>query len=237
MLGLGGASTLRRIHCSTISRMSQPPLLRGRISSDLEDLCALHREHWWIPGPEQIRPSEDARAEKDRSLRRITEEYASLTDFVLLSIFRAPATRARDGRLAAKDPSAEVTPAGEGWTAAGIQKLFEEAELKPYKFVPNEFPYALHAGSRHWVLWYNTERLLKSDDEISRDIFREIRRLFKDRPPTSAPAAASAHTPAGGTELDLSAVDFAWCVLSSHFPGPADDEKLQSVCIGMSTRR
>ena len=58
-------------------------------------------QHWWIPSPEQIRPSDAVRAAKDEALEKISREYSSPTDFVLIQVFGAPSARleVRNGML------------------------------------------------------------------------------------------------------------------------------------------
>eukprot|EP00802_Teleaulax_amphioxeia_P017662 Tamp_17827.p1 GENE.Tamp_17827~~Tamp_17827.p1 ORF type:complete len:336 (-),score=26.30 Tamp_17827:314-1321(-) len=176
--------------------------LRCRVSPDVEHLRMLHEQHWWLPSPEQIRPSAEVRAIKEATIERIMGQYQSPVDFVLSSVFDAPATRGKDGKLAV-NRAPTTGGATEEWSQESIQKVFTAYKIKPYKFAPNNFPYNLDEGARHFVMWYNTPKLLKSDDEVTRDIFRELRRHLMESQGVTDVATADASLPP---------FDFAWYV-------------------------
>ena len=149
--------------------------LRCRVPPELDALDALHAQHWWLPSSVQIRPSADVRATKEASVESILGGFQSPVDFVLSTVFLAPTSRAEDGKLAVARPSGEAWTAAE-WNQESIQRVFAAYNIRPYKLAPNIFPYALDEGACHYVMWYNTPVLLKSDDEVTRDISRELRR-------------------------------------------------------------
>ena len=62
--------------------------LTGGVSREMSTF-----QHWWIPSPEQIRPSAELRAIKDDTLIQINREYRTPIDFVLSSVFEVPTSR------------------------------------------------------------------------------------------------------------------------------------------------
>jgi hypothetical protein len=151
------------------------PLLRKKISSEIDALALLNRSHPWVPGAENIRPTQKTRQVKQKTLESIGKDYASESDFLLEQVFDIVLTREADGKLhAGRDCASKLVKAG--------------CVLKP-----NVFPYDLPHGTRHWVMWYpvcfNLDvlgpigadltswlRAEPSDDAISADIEQELRR-------------------------------------------------------------
>ena len=152
------------------------------------------------------------RAMKDTTLEQATLNYRSPIDYLLISIFGAPQVDI-DGKLAVSAPGDSLA---EGWDAVAIQQVFTACRIRPIKFLPNPFPYSLNAGSHHFVLWFSTPQLLKSDDEVNRDIWREIRRYLKDTKQDAVERREEGEqmgeggAAAGDSAATLDLVDFAW---------------------------
>jgi len=175
----------------------------------------VHVQHWWLPSPEQIRPSETMRALKEITLEQAILDYRSPTDYLLITIFGAPHVH-MDGKLAVQPPGDGLHPTAVGWDAEAIRQVFIAYRIRPIKFVPNPFPYSLDAGSHHFVLWFSTPQLMKSDDEVNRDIWREIRRYLTETKQDAAERREEGVQTGGGgaaageSAATLDLVDFAW---------------------------
>ena len=158
-----------------LSQAAASLLLRNKISSEIDALALLNRSHPWVPGAENIRPTQKTRQVKQKTLESIGKDYASESDFLLEQVFDIVLTRGADGKLhAGRDCASTLVKAGR--------------VLKP-----NLFPYDLPHGTRHWVMWYpvcfNLDvlgpigadltswlRVEPSDDAISADIEQELQR-------------------------------------------------------------
>ena len=92
---------LRMLHeqVACLLRRRLPPALapaRRRFTHCWAHSCSAPRlQHWWLPSPEQIRPSAEVRAIKEATIEHIMGQYQSPVDFVLSSVFDAPATRGK----------------------------------------------------------------------------------------------------------------------------------------------
>lgn len=134
-----------------------------QVSNDLKELQCLHDATGWTPGATHIRPTAETRALKEEYLNDALQSYATLTDFVLDTVFGLktrycwtvatmaakthtrslirvlllPTRQGRDGLFRA-DKS------GDGDDDMEATKVLEE----------NKFPYSLPPGTRHSILWY-----------------------------------------------------------------------------------
>ncbi len=63
--------------------MHAPPL-RCKVSSDIDELEALHQTTKWTPGMACIRPSEASKRDKKQLLENATRRYVSTKDYVLV---------------------------------------------------------------------------------------------------------------------------------------------------------
>lgn len=66
----------------------QPSLLRAKVSSNVDDLEALHKTTGWTPGMACIRPTEESRREKAQLLDNAKRRYVTTRDYVLVSARR-----------------------------------------------------------------------------------------------------------------------------------------------------
>jgi len=135
------------------------PKLFGKVSSDASGLGRLQAlGYGWLPNERTVRPSEAGKAAKAARLAEILATYVDLTDYLLHAVF---------GQGVESSPEH-----ANKLRAASVGGAPGEAV-----FAPNEFPYAIEQGN-HYVLWYCVKDKPKSDEEISRDIERELRRLL-----------------------------------------------------------
>ncbi len=108
------------------------PPINGKISSSLEDLNALNLVHPWLPNAATIRPSPEVLLEKQRAMNDVMYEWHTVWDYILYTVFGA---QQRINAFAKR----EVAP---------------NSFLKEWVFAPSLFPYALPAGTNHYILWY-----------------------------------------------------------------------------------
>jgi hypothetical protein len=105
-------------------------LLRCKISSDVQDLNELHKERWWIPNENMIRPCEKILEDKRKFSKNILESWVSFRDFILDKYFGYP-TYIQNGLLVVDDSGKQ-----EEW---GLRTSL--------------FPYNLPEGVHHYILW------------------------------------------------------------------------------------
>ena len=131
------------------------PKLRGKVSSDARALTLLHAYYPWLPTEETVRPSEAGKAAKAARLEEIISQYVDIKDYLLHTVFGRDVELSSEGKLfatnAAPDPTHVV-------------------------FAANEFPYAIEQGN-HSIFWFCVRDKPNSDEEITRDIERELARL------------------------------------------------------------
>lgn len=123
--------------------------LRGRVSSDVEELQRLHDSGYpWLPDAASVRPPPAARREKQQLLDNAVRRYDSTRSYVLHRIFRL----ACESRGAFEAPVLFVSEA----TEAAARRPAGSADDVPRltRFVPNAFPYTLCPDTRHYVLWF-----------------------------------------------------------------------------------
>lgn len=101
----------------------QPSYLRCRISSDLDAMEALHAQYPWVPGRDNIRPSEATLALKQEAMASCSGTYS------------------------VDEWSKQLL--GAAW--AELQG--SGCSQSKYHFEPNAFPYDVPTGTRHYVLW------------------------------------------------------------------------------------
>ena len=133
--------------------LHDPPLLRSNVPSDLEALDNLnyYRGYRFLPTSETCRPLPDVRAHKDAVTADICQNWASLTDFTLFSIF------CRDFDLI------------DGKFTVMNKVLRPEEKI----FVPNPYPYNIDEGE-HWVMWYGSQTAPYASEQITQDIHNVI---------------------------------------------------------------
>eukprot|EP00697_Spironema_sp_BW2_P000817 gnl/Spiro4/11098_TR5885_c0_g1_i1.p2 gnl/Spiro4/11098_TR5885_c0_g1~~gnl/Spiro4/11098_TR5885_c0_g1_i1.p2 ORF type:complete len:207 (-),score=48.24 gnl/Spiro4/11098_TR5885_c0_g1_i1:102-686(-) len=124
-----------------------------RISNDLDALERLNRRHPWMPGRDNVRPTPEVRAAKEKYLVEVATLYASEGDFILNTIFDLPLATDADGKL--------YVP-----LRANLPRL--------RRFVNNLYPYVLPHGTVHSVMWYTYGPDGLSDEQISQDIAADL---------------------------------------------------------------
>jgi hypothetical protein len=126
-----------------------------RVTSDARILQLYHLRYGWIPGDEQIRPSQTETQSKKEHCDWIRETYQSNKDYVQVELFGLPGGRSSTGKLEACATSLALNP---------IRK----------KLVPNRFPYRVPEGTHHYIMWYLDSKDKLSDRVITRDIAEEL---------------------------------------------------------------
>ena len=58
-----------------------------KISSELDNLAKYNEQYYWIPGPENIRPSKKTIKLKKKLCREITAFYKTVADYILVETF------------------------------------------------------------------------------------------------------------------------------------------------------
>jgi hypothetical protein len=125
-------------------------LIRSRISSQLDVLDSLHAISPWIPGRDQIRPSEKILNHKLYRMEIIMNDWETMSDYILGTVFLKPSV---------------ISPINRKFMIPN--KNIDGA----IRFVPNEFPYSIPEGN-HWVLWLGPKQSGESysDLEINSEI-------------------------------------------------------------------
>jgi hypothetical protein len=124
--------------------------LRGKISSDLDDLDALHEKFPFLPSRETIRPTPNIMEMKWQKCMEIASTWASFKDYTLHRVFGVP-----------------FHFRGERFEAVS------DIVCGRAVFQQNEFPYA--TGAEHAVMWYGSAVQERTSDEISHDIETTLR--------------------------------------------------------------
>ena len=139
--------------------MSTPkPKLRGKISSDVTSLDKLQVFYKFIPTASRIRPSETGKAAKAARLDRILATYVDMPDYIYHTVFGRP-----------------VVESAEFHNKLEVE-VIQDPDLSA--FTANEFPYDIELGN-HSIMWYAVRDKPKSDDHITEDIDRELRKILK----------------------------------------------------------
>ncbi len=136
--------------CSpVVANMEQPPRLKGKISSNIDDLNRLNTLYPWIPSESQVRPTPEIKAKKEAMTRRISENWENFTDYILHTVFGK-----RKSCL---------------FNKFTVHDRNVESEIV---FKPNEFAYQVEGN--HFVLWFGTSAQELPDDAISDIIHAKI---------------------------------------------------------------
>jgi hypothetical protein len=118
-------------------------LLHCKISSDVVDLNELHKERWWIPNENMIRPHKDILDSKREFSRNVLEKWASFRDFILDTHFRYRVNK-YNNLLIADDRD----------------------KKEEWNFRAALFPYNLPVGVNHYVLWNSKYNYFTGFDEV-----------------------------------------------------------------------
>ena len=116
----------------------------------------MHAAAPWIPGEHQIRPSPETLELKAVQMDTAERFYTTMSDFVWDLVFNFPTKMQPDGKL-----SSGVPPGGE----------------KKRVFAPNEFPYQIEGGGRHYIMWYSYG---PPDDLAEADVDADIAQALRE---------------------------------------------------------
>lgn len=137
--------------------------LNCRVSPDIDKLTQYNKEYSWIPGIDNIRPSEFILENKKKYFEYIDKWYESMFDYIMINIFELKSTLNNFGKLKILD----------------IKEGKNKAKLR---FIKNEFYYNLPEQTNHYVIWYyNTDNSYISDDRIRDDINKELVKIVKNK--------------------------------------------------------
>jgi hypothetical protein len=122
--------------------------IQCKVSSDADILNELHDCWRWIPGKQNIRPTDMVRQLKIERMNEIMEQWKSYHDYILFHIFK------RECIIDGND--------------CKYMAINREYNIKYKRFLPNEFPY--QTDGNHWVMWYCCEKPFP-DEMIQNDIY------------------------------------------------------------------
>ena len=124
-----------------------------QISPEINNLEKLNKDYGWIPGKENIRPSEKVLKEKEKYLENISTFYQEERDYVLCEIFDFKHSINKEGKIYVKNK-----------------------DIKREKmFCKNIFPYQVPELTQHYVMWYSYDII--DETEINNDITYQIQKL------------------------------------------------------------
>jgi hypothetical protein len=124
-----------------------------KIPSGIDQLAELQRVALWIPGPANVRPSEEVKEAKAAHIDSVLRMYATEGDYVMATVLGAATEADMNGLLRA-------------CPLAARHKCLQR----------NEFPYQMPEGTRHFVMWYSYELDAVADEpEITADIEQALR--------------------------------------------------------------
>ena len=123
-----------------------------KISSELDNLAKYNEQYYWIPGPENIRPSKKTIKLKKKLCREITAFYKTVADYILIETFNIGSKFNSEGKLEALSQKEEV-----------------------FQFNKNKFPYQLSDNTNHYIMWYTYQ---PPDETINRNIYDEIYKIL-----------------------------------------------------------
>lgn len=156
--------TLQKFLPPAPSNWSPPPPLvrgicpRGRIDAQKENLEILHQQFPWIPGQEAIRPTRTQIEAKHASQREIETLYEAYLDFVLIEIFGFPIVGG-----VSENPKRKAD-------------FSNDAAIPLTVFKHNKFPYAVPAGTNHYV-WWTREPMFQTPDRVTKCIEAALQEL------------------------------------------------------------
>ena len=125
-----------------------------QISSDINSLNILNKDFSWIPGENNIRPSEEILRKKEDYLNNTETFYESEKDFILTEIFGFKDSINSNGKIYVKD---------------------DDIKHKNI-FCKNMFPYNLSNETNHYVIWYSYNDI--SEKQINYDITYELQKIL-----------------------------------------------------------
>tara|TARA_B110000977_G_C11082482_1_gene493370 strand:+ start:3861 stop:4352 length:492 start_codon:yes stop_codon:yes gene_type:complete len=120
-----------------------------KISPNIDNLIKLHSEYKWIPGKNNIRPSDKNLQKKKNLICIVNKFYESILDYIYDSMFSFPINFNSDGKLKASIIVPQINV-----------------------FKKNDFPYLLPNGTNHYIMWYTSQP--KNTEEINTDIYNKL---------------------------------------------------------------
>lgn len=119
-------------------------MIRNKISSDIQDLNALHSQYYWIPDETMIRPSQNILENKKSFSKYILHNWMSFQDFILDTHFKYPIS-IEDGHL----------------------YILNKVINSEWKFSKSLFPYNLPENVNHYVLWNSFYNYFADLDDLT----------------------------------------------------------------------
>ena len=130
--------------------------LNCEIHPDIEILNAYNKLYSWIPNGSQIRPSEKNIEMKNIMMSKIKEEYNSMKDYILITVFNYKFNKNKDKKYEAIDYN-----------------------IKLNKLEVCRFKYNVNNSTFHYIMWYTCEKEDLIPKEINRDIYRSIYNILR----------------------------------------------------------
>ena len=144
------------MYLGILKNMTEYKLL-GRIDSDLETLDEIHADFKFCPDSNSVRPSDEMKEYKIGKIIEIKNDWYEFHDYILHTVFDYDYK--------------EYYEDGKKIKYVEFDKKIE----KEYVFMKQMFPYQVEG--KHWVMWYPVEYQIKSDEEISDDIYVELKEI------------------------------------------------------------
>ncbi len=132
----------------------------GKVDSDINVLDELNKTYDFCPNSNTIRPSEEKKEKKIEKIIQIKYDWYNIKDFISHTVFGLNFYEYIED---------------EGLVKKYVK--YSDEINKKYVFIEQFFPYDVKGN--HWVMWYPTRYQMKSDDEISEDIFLELSCIVK----------------------------------------------------------
>ena len=120
-----------------------------KISPNIENLIKLHSKYKWIPGKNNIRPTDENIQKKKNLIYTVNKIYESIVDYIYDTVFHFPINFNSDGKLKVSI----IVP-----------------KIKVLK--KNHFPYLLPKETNHYIMWYTYQP--KNTEEINIDIYYKL---------------------------------------------------------------
>ena len=127
-------------------------MLRSEIPSNIVELNTLHTTYYWVPNETQIRPTEVQQLKKFFLSNTINDEWQSVKDFILHTVF------------------------GKTFTTEGNIKLVKDSDnVTEWVFNESHFRYNIDAKANHFVLWNSKFNYSKDfDKEMINQLLTEM---------------------------------------------------------------
>lgn len=127
-----------------------------------------------IPGKDQIRPSKFHLQAKANEMMNIEQFYESTNDYIYVSVFNYETiVSSISNKLVAIIPPThnKDNEEDDDKDTRSNKPSSNNNNNNKHIFVPNNYPYQLDEGSKHYVLWYNKGKPIEGDDRINKDIY------------------------------------------------------------------